>query len=261
MIVPGFGGAEFLFQPVINCGAKLFGFQRVPCIARLKEYGRSVWYENKPSITLASLNEKDLIPVAQDMTKLLSMPCEILPNYLCVALTPSNPVLHTSRLYSMFQKIKPLKENILFYASWNDAASEILFSLDEEVQKICRALPEVDLNSVISLKKHYESETPAALTKKLQSISSLSKVYSPMIKTAEGYLPDFENRYFKCDFDYGLDILLQFAEILKLEVPNMKKVMQWYKVQTCEFEHKVNLQNCGLNSKEDILDFYQVERS
>lgn len=256
VMVPGFGGAEFLMQPVIRRGAKLLGLQRVPCIARLREYGRSVWFENKPSISLAALNEQNLNAVAQDLEKLLSMPCEVLPNYLCVTLTPSNPVLHTSRLYSMFRQMEPLKESPLFYADWTDEASEILFRLDGEVQEICRALPEFDLSSVKSLKIHYESETPAALTRKIKSISSLSKISSPLVQTAEGWLPDFANRYFKCDFGYGLDILSQFAEILNLHSPTMKKILQWYNSNAKITGHSVNLESCGLTSKEKILDFY-----
>ena len=256
IMVPGFGGAEFLMQPAIKRGAKLFGLQRVSCIARLKEYGHSVWYENKSSISLAAFNKKNFETVRQDMEKIFEIHCAKLPNYLCVTFTPSNPVLHTSRLYSMFKNFQSLKENPLFYASWTDEASEVLFELDEEVQSICHELSEINLNSVVSLKKHYESNTPAALTKKLKSISSLSKISSPVIQTDVGWMPDFDNSYFTCDFGYGLDILLQFAEILNLQVPTMKKIMQWYNSHTGEKESRINLKNYGLTSKEKILEFY-----
>lgn len=157
----------------------------------------------------------------------------------------------------MFKNFKtPLKENPLFYATWNDEASEILFALDEEVQRICKSLPEFDLAAVLSLKKYYESSTPQALTKKLCNISSLSKIYSPMIQNESGWYPDFNNRYFKCDFGYGLDIFLQFAEILNLNVPNMKQIMQWYNFKIDNKNHFIFLKDYGLISRQEILEFY-----
>ncbi len=42
-IIPGFGGAEFSFESEIKKGCTFFGMQRVHSIARLKEYGKSVY--------------------------------------------------------------------------------------------------------------------------------------------------------------------------------------------------------------------------
>lgn len=41
-IIPGNGGGEVTFQQAIKRGATLFGLQRVPRVARLVEYGKSV---------------------------------------------------------------------------------------------------------------------------------------------------------------------------------------------------------------------------
>ena len=255
VMVPGFSGAEFLMQPALRRGAALFGFQRVPFIARLKEYGRSVWFERKPALQLAKFGGTDIDSTCRDMEKLFSIPCAALDNYLCVTLTPSNPVLHTARLYSML-KDGDAPPDKFFYAEWNDAASEILFKLDDEVQAICRALKETDLRSVRSLKVHYESDTVSALTKKIRGIPSLSKILSPLKETPQGLRPDFDNRYFKCDFEYGLDILLQFAETLNLDSPTMREVMAWYRQKTKNFNRAVNLAEYGIKSKADIYNFY-----
>lgn len=262
VVIPGFGGVEFLMSPIIKNGAQIFGFQRTPYVARLKKYGQRIWFDKKAKVKAASLHEKNLKTFVNDMENLLSMEVEPLPNYLCVTLTPSNPVLHTSRLFTMFKEFdynNLPKENILFYANWNDAASEILFKMDDEVQQICQKLDKVDLTQVNSLKVHYESDTIPALTKKLRSIKSLSKIYSPMKHTQNGWMPDFEDRYFKCDFGYGLDILLQFAEILNLYTPTIEKVMGWYAKQTGYKEHLVNLLEYGLNSVGKIYQYYKIE--
>lgn len=261
VMIPGFGGAEFLLQPILQAGAKLFGFQRTPYVSRLKQYGKSVWFDRKKSNTLAGFLCDEIDSVRRDMEELFDVPCESLSNYLAVTLTPSNPVLHTSRLYSMLRvSEKPFEQNPPFYAQWDDAASEILFALDGEVQTVCRALPKFDLSGVLSLKIHYESDTVPALTKKIRSISSLSKILSPMKLSPEGWLPDFDNRYFKCDFEYGLDILLQFAEALNLNSPTMREVMNWYSRRTKNFVRAVNLSDFGINSAQDIYDFYRVAK-
>lgn len=259
VMIPGFGGVEFLMQPILKSGAELFGFQRVPFIARLKEYGKSVWFEKKARLHLAKFSGGDIISTCREMEKLFSIPCEALNNYLCITLTPSNPVLHTSRLYSMLKDAdSAIEQNKFFYADWNDAASEVLFKLDDEVQAICHALKEVDLHSVLSLKVYYESKTISALTKKIRSIPSLSKISSPFKHIAQGLLPDYENRYFKCDFEFGLDIFLQFAEILKLNVPTMQNVMNWYRQRTKNFTRAVNLAEYGIKSERNIYKFYST---
>lgn len=262
VMIPGFGGAEFLMQPVLQKGAELFGFQRVPFIARLKEYGRSVWFERKAALQLAKFVGGDVDSACRDVEKLFSVPCESLNNYLCVTLTPSNPVLHTSRLYAMLKDgDSAVEQNKFFYANWDDAASEILFKLDDEVQAICHKLKEVDLHSVLSLKVHYESDSVPALTKKIRGISSLSKILSPLKETPQGLRPDFDDRYFKCDFEFGLDILLQFAETLNLNSPTMREVMAWYRQKTKNFVRAVNLVEHGIKSEHDIYNFYRLKKA
>ena len=261
VIVPGFGGAEFIMSPIIKNGGKLFGLQRTPYVARLKKYGQRIWFDKKSAIQIAALSDKNFSAVTRDMENLFSMNVEELPNYLCVTLTPSNPVLHTSRLYTLFKNFNyenlP-QENILFYADWNDAASEILFMLDAEVQQICQELSKANLSGVKSLKIHYESNTIEELTKKLRGIKSLSKILSPMKQTSKGWIPNFEDRYFTCDFGYGLDILLQFTQALNLCAPTMEKVMAWYNETTGNKNHCVNIADYGLTSEKNIYDYYQI---
>ncbi|MBQ9478817.1 MAG: NAD/NADP octopine/nopaline dehydrogenase family protein [Selenomonadaceae bacterium] len=256
---PGFGGSEFLLRPIIDMGGVLVGFQRVHAIARVQEYGRKVWFDKKKSVQLAALSSDELGSIANDLETLFDMPFEMLTNYLCITLTPSNPVLHTSRLYTMFRSFeRPLKDNPLFYADWTDEASTILLRLDDEVQSICRALDAIDLRSVRSLKDHYESGSARALTTKLRSIKSLSKILSPMKHTPEGWEPDFDNRYFTCDFNYGLDILQQFASLLRLHAPTIDEVMSWYRNAAPSARRAVELADYGLHSNRDVYNYYGI---
>ena len=102
--VPGTGGYECAFRAALKKGCILFGLQRVPSVARLRKYGDTVCavgYREK--LHLAAIPSAYTARCCELVSEMLNMPCEGLGNYLNVTLTPSNPILHTSRLYSLFQ--------------------------------------------------------------------------------------------------------------------------------------------------------------
>ena len=118
----------------------------------------------------------------------------------------------------------------LFYEEWNDASSELLIACDEEVQQICRALPEFELQYVKSLRIHYESPTAQAMTKKISSIPAFQGLTSPMREAAPGqWVPDFSSRYFKADFPYGLKAIKDIAVLADVPVPTIDEVYAWYR--------------------------------
>ena len=66
-------------------------------------------------------------------------------------MTPSNPILYTARLKTLFGDWHVgivYKSVPLFYEKWDDASSELLLACDEEVQDICKALAEFELQHV-----------------------------------------------------------------------------------------------------------------
>ncbi len=231
-IVPGSGGVEFAFYPMIKKGCILFGLQRVHSIARLKEYGKSVYMLGRKSeLQLGAIPKSETERLCDIVKGLLDMPCVALPNYLCVTLTPSNPILHTTRLYSMFKNFKPgytYPRNFLFYEEWNNDSSSTLFTCDEELQNLCKAIP-LELDDVKSLKLHYESDTVEALTQKIKSIKAFKGLTSPMKKVDEtNWVPDFDSRYFTADFSYGLKIILDLCELFSVDAPGIHQVWNWY---------------------------------
>lgn len=231
LVIPGSGGAEFAFRPLLEKGVILCGLQRVHCIARLKQKGESVYaLGRKPSLALGSIPAGEAPRCAEEIERLLAIPCEPLPNYLSVTLTPSNPILHTSRLYSMFRDYAPgmvWDHNVRFYVEWTDEASEIMLACDAELQALCELLP-LDLREVRSLRVHYESETAAQLTAKIQSIRAFRDITSPMKQTAAGWIPDFGSRYFTADFPFGLKIIRDVGALAGLPMPNINRLWSWY---------------------------------
>lgn len=258
-IIPGSGGAEYAFSGMMRKGCVLFGFQRVHSIARLKEYGKSVhMLGRKGELQIGAVPACGAQSVAAVMETLFDMPCRVLPNYLCVTLTPSNPILHTTRLYSLFQDYRPgvaYPEPYLFYEGWDDAASEMLFACDRELQKLCGTIP-LDLTTVRSLADHYESHTVRDMTKKIRSIAAFKGIYAPMEKTAQGWVPDFASRYFTADFSFGLKVIMETARLFEVPVPGMESVWHWFEtIRTAEAQNAFRLDL----DREDFLALYRQE--
>lgn len=272
-VMPGNGGSEFYCNELIENGHTLFGFQRVYGIARLKEYGKSVYdLGKKKELFIAAMPSTNTVEICKVMEELFNLKCNPLPNYLHVALTPANPILHTARLYEMFHNYTEgnyFDRMISFYTEWTDEASTLFIACDEEVQSLCRKLETVDLKKVGFVRDYFEAETPQEMTAKMSSIVALKNINSPMLKIEEGYIPDFKSRYFMEDFPFGLCIIKSFSEIVGVEIPLIDKILMWFESVT-GVEYYVdgkfagkdmkNLplpQNFGLNSVEDIIAYYR----
>lgn len=260
-VVPGNGGSECAFKRCIERGNVFFGIERVPAIARLVKKGRSVksvGYRNE--LHVAALPKKDTARCADLIGSFFDKKTITIPNYLNLTMTPSNPILHTTRLRTIF---KAWKENHvyssvpLFYEEWDDESSELLIACDDEVQAICRGLPEFELQYVKSLREHYESPTVDAMTKKISSINAFKGLTTPTVNVGRGLIPDLHSRYFTADFSYGLTIIQQVAEFAGVQTPNINETMAWYKTIAIEKE-EFQFGDFGINDKNDFEHFYLI---
>ena len=208
----------------------LFGFQRVPFISRLKEYGRSAdLLGYKPDLSIAIEQTADKEALRATIEKLFRVPVQLLSSYYEVSLTNSNPLLHPSRLYSLWKDwhegiVYP--EQSLFYEQWTDEASRYLIQMDEEFNQLLDVLP-ITKGSIPTILDYYESHDAASLTDKLQSIQAFKGIKSPMKQVEGGWVPDFESRYFTEDFPYGLQIVQRLAHEHGIKTPMMDKILRW----------------------------------
>lgn len=259
-LVPGSGGGEFAFKSALEKGAVICGLQRVPSVARLTEYGKTVCASGyRQQLYVASLPSDKAKECADILYDIFDIPCDALPNYLNLTLTPSNPILHTTRLRTIFKDYKDgvfYKSVPLFYENWTMESSELLLKCDKEVQDICTALKEFDLSGVKSLKEHYESTNAEELTKKITGIKSFKGLTTPSVNTEKGFIPDFSSRYFLADFSYGLTLLIQIAAILNVDSTNMTEVMAWY-TNINKTENSFVLSKYNINTKADLIEFYK----
>ena len=258
-MLPGTGGAEFAFSGCIKAGATLLGIQRVPTVARLEQKGKRVRCEGKrDALYIASIPKDAAKEFAGFLSHLFEIPCYALPNYLSVTLTPSNPILHTTRLRTMFSDYengKVYERNPLFYGEWTDKSSELLLACDEELQNMLKLLDKLDLKQVKSLKSHYESNTIDEMTKKIRSIKSLHNLTSPMKQVENGWIPDFQSRYFTADFPFGLAIIEELASVLNFDAPHICDTMAWYRKVTGNMSH-FRLSQYEIHKIEDIYTLY-----
>lgn len=260
-LVPGTGGGECAFRCCMEKGAVVFGLQRVPSVARLVKPGRTVraiGYRNE--LFAAAFPRSETGSCCALIEFLLGIPTLPLPNYLTITLTPSNPVLHTTRLYCLYRDYHPgvvYPSVPLFYEDWDLETSELLLQCDDEVQSLCRKLDRFDLSFVRSLRVHYESRTPDAITKKISGIPGFKGLTSPAVPVDGGYIPDFCSRYFTADFAFGLVILAQIADLAVMDAPCMKMLLSWYRGLAVSQE-EFRFSDYGICSYEELEKFYSL---
>lgn len=255
-IVPGAGAAEFAFRPLLEKGIKFFGLARVPSIARLKEYGKSVYMLGAaPELLIGSIPAKNAKEICEAIQHLFQINCRPVPNYLNVAFTPSNPVLHTSRIYAMFKDYLPgnhYPQNELFYEEWTIDGAEVLLNCSDELQQLCKAIP-MDMRYVESMQSRHNIRTPEELAAKISSLDRLKGLYSPVVRDEIGYVPDFNSRCFVSDFPFGIKIMIEVARLFQVATPTMDMIWKWYERVQPERAKKSFILNM---SQEEFLEFY-----
>jgi hypothetical protein len=230
-IVPGGGGAEYITRKLLKQRHIIFGLDRTPYIARAIEKNRSVEFSKKKSVNVAAIPGKETARVAGILEELVRLPVHGLANYLAVSLTPSNAILHTSRLYTMFKEYDldvTYSEVPYFYRDWTDGASKSLIALDKELERITLVMPELRSPEMKTIREHYESSMIEAMTDKIRSIPSLKNIPSPMKKISENsFIPDFTSRFFTEDVPFGLLIIKGFGLITNVDTPEADKIIRW----------------------------------
>lgn len=261
--IPGYGGKDLISYKYLGEKCNIAGLDRAPYISRLNtETNASI--SKKKKLRLATLKKEHSEKTKKQLEELFKVPCEILNNYLTVNLTPSNPILHTSRIYSLLKDKTyehGFERQIKFYKEWDNIASELMIKMDNELHDLIKAIP-INLSEVIPLTIHYESKTVDEMTKKISGIKSFSEINAPLIydSITNKYLIDFSSRYFNEDFPFGLKILIEYASICDIKTPIMSKIYKWFEDFTLNaqipLKQNFELQNYGLLSKKNIIDFY-----
>ena len=227
-----FSSTGFFFeaQRLLPKEQPLFGFQRVPFISRTTEYGRSAELKGyKPLLNLAVEQTADKEALGLTIEQLFHTPTQLLQSHYEASLTNSNPLLHPSRLYTLW---KDWREDIVydrnpsFYADWTLEAAQLYIDMDAEFPTLLRTLP-VRSEAIPDVLTYYESHDAASLAHKLRTIPAFQGILSPMKEVEGGFLPDFHSRYFTEDFPFGMRFIIEVAQEKGVQIPKIKEVYKW----------------------------------
>ena len=227
-----FSSTGFFFEAlkILGDDVPIWGFQRVPFIARTEQYGHSahlLGYKSGHNIAVERCEDKEAFRAVVE--SLFDAPVKLLNNYYEASLTNSNPLLHTSRLYTMFggeNEGRVFPRMILFYEEWTKEAAQMLIDMDTEFFEILKHLP-VSEGYLPRILDYYESYDAESLARKLSSIQGFKGIVSPMKQIADGWVPDFDSRYFTEDFPYGLRYIWELAHQLGVSTPCIDRVYDW----------------------------------
>ena len=222
----------FFFEAfsILPADIPIFGFQRVPFISRIIEYGKEAELKGyKETLHVAIEHTTDKDSIRKELETLFEKPVSLAESYYEVSLSNSNPLLHPSRLYTMWKDWQPgivYSRNPQFYAEWTMEASVLLIQMDDEFQQLLKALG-LKPGCIPTILDYYESADAVSLTQKLHDIRAFQGILSPMKAVEGGWIPDFTSRYFTEDFPYGMRFIVETAHEQNVKIPTIEEVYQW----------------------------------
>lgn len=225
-------GFFMMAHRILPPGTPLYGFQRVPFIARTDNYGRSarlLGYKKSLNVAIEARSDDATEILVALLSKMFDVPVALLHSHFEASLTNSNPLLHPARLYTMWRDYRPgdvFERQPEFYSEWTDEASRLYIDMDREFQQLLQVLP-VRPGAIPDVLTYYESHDAASLTAKLRSIEAFKGIAAPMLKTDNGYTPDFTSRYFTEDFPYGMGLIESTAIDHNVSLPLITQVYRW----------------------------------
>lgn len=227
-----FCSTGFFFEAhrLLPSATPLFGFQRVPYISRIVDYGRLAELKGrKRQLVMAVENIPQAEAFGHSMAAALDTPIRLAGSFYEVSLSNSNPLLHPARLYTLFKDWHEgvfFPHNPQFYGEWTVEASELYIAMDGEFQALLGMLP-VAKGSIPSVLEYYESKDARSLTEKISHIPAFKGILSPMLQRAEGFVPDFTSRYFTEDFPFGMRFIVETAHSHHCPIPTIERTFEW----------------------------------
>lgn len=262
-VIPGGGGCEFFFNKYFKESQTLFGFQRVPFTAKLEVYGRETNLKSWKPFSVVGTQKRHRIDKVCEFVEECGLKTKKADNYLSIALTPTNPILHTSRTYELFgefDKNYVFSNRYKFYVGWTDGASMTMLNMDTELHNLLDVISELDTSAIRPLTEHYESLSIHEMTKKINSIPTFQSVYAPMKKASDGtgFVADLSSRMFTEDFPWGLAVIRSYFDIFKVKAPTMDSILKWY-AEYMSFEWYINGKFCGKDlEKTGVISNYGI---
>eukprot|EP01060_Flectonema_neradi_P026862 TRINITY_DN362_c3_g2_i3.p1 TRINITY_DN362_c3_g2~~TRINITY_DN362_c3_g2_i3.p1 ORF type:complete len:421 (+),score=94.65 TRINITY_DN362_c3_g2_i3:61-1323(+) len=246
--MPATGCFDWTATKVFNKLGKrvtIAGIAPLPYVCRIVKYGAEVNLMGvKDKVGMATLPSRKINEVAAVVEEVIGLRVERYPSFVPITLTPTNPIMHTGRLYGMFvgagywRDRKGYPGMIKFYDDCDAVSNEWLHRLNAENQKIGeaieKAIPGCTGGKVRNINEFLKWTYGPDISKWdtagdcYRTNKQFKGVGSPMIEVAPSYwVPDFKNRYFSEDFPFGLIANRGLAELLGVPTPDMDTVIEW----------------------------------
>ncbi|MGM8061321.1 NAD/NADP octopine/nopaline dehydrogenase family protein [Vogesella indigofera] len=245
--IPGFCGFDWLAEKALAArpNAVIWGMKDVPHTAYALQPGVSVRMGGAKSTLYVGTHERESGPARQallaHLQRLYAAPVELLAHYLEITLTPGNPIMHPSVVYGLIGPYaqwhdKPFAEPLCWWTDCPELGAYFLERCDEESQLLCKAVEQrlgVDMSSVQPLRQEiveaYQEQIrdPRTMLSVLRSNQAYDSILAPMVKTADGYVIDKENRAFHEDVAFGLAVLVEMGRRLELKLPYIEEIFNW----------------------------------
>lgn len=270
-VLPGGGGCEFYFSRYFSEKQTLFGFQRVPFTSKLERYGHETNLKSWKPFSVVGTQKSSRVQDVCDIIERCGLKTRQAANYLSISLTPTNPILHTSRTYEIFgqyDRIHVFGEKQKFYVGWTNNASETMLAMDAELHNLLNHITELDTSAIRPLTEHYEADSVPAMTKKINEIPTFQTVFAPMKEAGSGFVADITSRMFTEDFPWGLLVIESYCQVIGTEALVMNKLLRWYsdymglewyidgKLIGKDLRATGIISNYSIHNREELLSYY-----
>mmetsp|Transcript_27555 Transcript_27555/g.62467 ORF Transcript_27555/g.62467 Transcript_27555/m.62467 type:complete len:410 (+) Transcript_27555:91-1320(+) len=248
-VMPGQGGVDFLGRQILGDrllrgDVILAGVMPMPLNCRIQKFGDSVDLASiKHSYDLAAIPAEAAPQAAAMLSTMLGKEVRALEHFIAVHLWPANPNIHPGRLYALFHEHvagKVYERNPLFYEEFDELSAEWCQKINDERMAVWTAAVQQSGGAVGNVEDvpHLKPYIESAYFGQIHDSSTLSSVFStndgfkgfrcPMKQVEEGWVPDFDNRYFTEDIPCTVAIYKGVAEIVGVDTPAIDEVMTFF---------------------------------
>lgn len=244
--LPGQPGFEFQCKALLGAkanGCSIVSLESLPWACRIAEFGKHVQILGyKQTLGISVLPGKDCtipFPIIETIQKILGEKpkLEVIQNYIAINLMAKSMV-HPPMIYGKWGDWdgKPLTEEPLFYQGIDEKQASLLSTVSDELISAGKKLEElrkdVDMSQVLHIFDWYKTYYGDQITdmSNLMMAMRTNKAYDglvhPMIKSDDGYVPNFLHRYTSEDIPL-LVVIKGIAEIAGVDTPVMDEIITW----------------------------------
>ena len=248
--VYGQGGFIWMMEEILNeyhlSNIVYFAFGLIPWVCRTKEYGHTgITYGVKarnaaavyPHEYFAQINKEFFSPICYDWFKTGAV--EQLDNFISITLSVDNQIIHPSRCFAICQEYGGKWERIedvpLFYKDYDAFSAQCLADLDDDYSKVRNRIkqlyPDKDFHYMLNYLdlEHYTYDSSSSdIVDSFVNSPTLQAIHTPVIQDNDDHVAiDKDGRFFMDDIYYGIAIVKWMAELLRIDVPMIDKLLHW----------------------------------